>query len=48
MAQVLREAMLESLHRGETIVVFDGERIEIAPEHVASVHVVVQDLVAVP
>jgi hypothetical protein len=48
MAQFMREAMLESLHKGEPILVFDGERVEIAPEKVASVQVVVQDLVGVP
>ncbi len=47
MAQFMRRAMLESLQRGEPLVVFDGERVEIAPEHVATVQVVVQDLVAV-
>lgn len=41
MATFLREAMLESLRKHETIVVFDGERIEIEPERVASVQVVV-------
>lgn len=41
MATFLREAMLESLRKHETIVVFDGERIEIEPERVASVQVIV-------
>lgn len=43
MANFMREAMLESLRKHETIVVFDGERIEIDPDRVASVQVVVQD-----
>ena len=47
MASFMREAMLEALHRGESIVVFDGERIEIEPERVAAVQVVVQDAVTV-
>jgi len=47
MAQFMRRAMLESVRCGESLVVFDGERIEIAPEQVASVQVVVQDLLAV-
>jgi hypothetical protein len=47
MASFMREAMLEALHRGESIVVFDGERIEIEPGRVAAVHVVVQDAVTV-
>lgn len=46
MAQFMREAMLDSLRKGESILVFDGERVEIEPQRVASVHVVVQDLVA--
>ena len=47
MASFMREAMLEALHRGESIVVFDGERIEIEPHRVVSVQVVVQDAVTV-
>ncbi len=43
MATFMREAMLEALRKGESIVVFDGERVEIEPERVASVQVVVQD-----
>lgn len=47
MAQFMRETMLEAVRKGESITVFDGERIEIEPNRVASVHVVVQDLVSV-
>jgi hypothetical protein len=47
MAGFMREAMVESLRKGEPIVVFDGERIEIEPGRVASVQVVVQDAVTV-
>lgn len=47
MAHFMRESLLECLSRGETLVVFDGERIEIPPNQVASVQVVVQDLVEV-
>lgn len=45
MAQFMREELLETLRKGEGIVVFDGERVEIEARDVASVHVVVQDLV---
>lgn len=45
MAQFMREELLETVRRGEPVVVFDGERVEIDAQHVASVHVVVQDLV---
>jgi hypothetical protein len=48
MAQFMHETLRESLRKGEAIAVFDGERIEIAPEQVASVQVVLQDLVGVP
>ena len=47
MAHFTRTNMLERLSRGESIVVFDGERQEISPEQVASVQVVVQSAVAV-
>jgi SpoVK/Ycf46/Vps4 family AAA+-type ATPase len=47
MASFMREAMLEALRKGQSIIVFDGERIEVEPEHVASVHVVVRDAVTV-
>lgn len=47
MAQFMRETMLECVRNREPIVVFDDERIEIEPQHVASVHVVVQNLVSV-
>lgn len=43
MASFMREAMLDALRKGESIVVFDGERIEIESHRVASVQVVVQD-----
>jgi hypothetical protein len=43
----MRDHMMECLRAGKPVVVFDGERLEIAPERVASVQVVVQDLVAV-
>lgn len=43
MADFMRNAMMEALRKGETIVVFDGERIEIEPDRVASVHVLVTD-----
>ncbi|HKU68153.1 MAG TPA: hypothetical protein VJP85_10285 [Candidatus Baltobacteraceae bacterium] len=45
MANFMREAMLDALHKGESIVVFDGERVEIEPQRVASVRVVVQSAV---
>ena len=45
MAQFMRQSMMEALSKRETLVVFDGERIEIPPDLVASVQVVVQDLV---
>jgi hypothetical protein len=47
MAEFLRQSVLDCVRRGEPVVVFDGERIEIPAERVASVHVVVQDPVAV-
>lgn len=47
MAQFMREQLLETLRKGEAIVVFDGERVEIEAGHVASVQVVVQHLVGV-
>lgn len=47
MAQFMRDELLETLRRGEPIVIFDGERVEIEARHVASVHVVVQHLVSV-
>lgn len=47
MAHFMRNAMLASLRRGEAITVFDGESIEIAPERVASVEVLVRDPVSV-
>lgn len=45
MAHFTRDTMLESLRKGQPILVFDGERIEIEPERVCSVNVVVQELV---
>jgi hypothetical protein len=47
MAQFMRETLLECVRKGEPVVVFDGEPIEIPAERVASVQVVVQDPVAV-
>lgn len=47
MAQFMRQSVLDCVRRGETVVVFDDERIEIPAERVASVTVVVQDPVAV-
>jgi predicted nicotinamide N-methyase len=47
MAQFMRESMLECLRKGEALVIFDGERQEIAPDQVASVQVTVQDPVGV-
>lgn len=47
MAQFMRESLLESVRKGEPILVFDGERVEIEPHRVACVQVVVQDLVGV-
>ena len=47
MAQFVRSDMLECISRGEPVVLFDGERVEIPAQRVASVQVVVQNLVAV-
>ncbi len=47
MAHFMRGSMMECLSRGEPLVVFDGDRVEIPANLVASVHVVVQDLVGV-
>lgn len=47
MAQFMRETLLECVRKGEPVVVFDCEPIEIPAERVASVQVVVQDPVAV-
>lgn len=47
MAQFMRESMLESVRKGKSITVFDGERAEIEPQQVACVHVVVQHLVSI-
>ncbi len=44
-AHFMRDAMLESLRKSQPIIVFDGERIQIEPRGVASVHVVVQNVV---
>jgi hypothetical protein len=43
----MRESMTQCLNRGESLVVFDGERREIPANRVASVQVVVQNLVGV-
>jgi hypothetical protein len=45
MAQFMRENMLECVRRGEPLVVFDGEQMEIPADRVSSVQVIVQDLV---
>lgn len=47
MARFMRESMLDRLRRGEPLAIFDGERIEIPADRVASVAVVMQDPVAV-
>ena len=46
MAQFMRKTMLEDVRKGEPVTVFDGERIHIEAGLVASVQVVVQDLVS--
>lgn len=45
MAHFMRENMLELLHKGEPIVVFDAEPEEIEAQRVASVQVMVQHMV---
>jgi hypothetical protein len=45
MAQFTRERMLARLQKGLPLVIYDGERIEVDPERVASLNVVVQSLV---
>ena len=47
MAQFMRESLLDCVRKGEPVVVFDGDRIEIPAERVASVHVTVQQAVTV-
>lgn len=47
MAHFMRESMMECLRAGEPVVVFDGERLEIPASRIASVRVVVQNLVSV-
>lgn len=47
MAQFMREGLLDCVRRGEPVVVFDGDRIEIPPERIATVQVVVQHPIAV-
>lgn len=47
MAHFMRDAMLASVRKGEPILVFDGERVEIEARRVASVHVVVQEMLSV-
>lgn len=46
MAQFMRESLLDCLRKGEPVVVFDGDRIEIPAERVVSVHVTVQHAVS--
>lgn len=41
MAQFMRESMLNCVREGKSLVIFDGDRLEIPPEQVASVHVLV-------
>lgn len=41
----MRRSLLDCVRKGASIVIFDGERLEIPANRVASVHVVVQDLV---
>lgn len=45
MAQFMRENLIQCIRRGEPVVVFDGERIEIPASRVASVQVIVQEAV---
>ena len=45
MAQFTQQRMLGRLHDGLPLIHFDGERIEIPPERVADVNVVVHDLI---
>lgn len=47
MAQFTRANMLDRLRRGEALVLFDGEAVEIPATQVSSVQVIVQDRVAV-
>lgn len=47
MAHFMRESMMECLRAGDPVVVFDGERVEIPASRIASVRVVVQNLVSV-
>jgi hypothetical protein len=47
MAQFMRRSVLDCIRRGDPVVVFDGDRIEIPATRVASVHVLVQDAAAV-
>jgi hypothetical protein len=41
MAQFMRERMAQAVERRESVVVFDGDRVEVPAERVASVHLVV-------
>lgn len=47
MAHFMRENMMECLRSGEPLVVFDGERLEIPAARVASVQVIVGEIVTV-
>ncbi len=47
MAQVLHRSMQQALAERQSLVLFDGERIEVPAEEVLSVQVVVRDLVEV-
>lgn len=42
MAQFMKENVSECVRKGEPVVVFDGERVEIPAARVASVHVVIR------
>jgi hypothetical protein len=46
MAQFMRESLLECIRKGDPVVVFDGDRIEIPADRVVSVHVTVQQAVS--
>ena len=46
MARFMRANMLECVRRGEPVLVYDGERVEVPAERVVSVQVVVQEPVA--
>lgn len=45
MALFTRQRMLQRLHDGLPLIHYDGERIEIPPERVADVNIIVHDLI---